>query len=204
MRSGKSFIRVQVKTVGIESAVDSMLKLQSPTNRKRALMLGAIDANDEIRKYYQAHGRTLWLNPALPTHGTGRRVTQWWRHIETAWQVKSIVGNRATLENDAIGFSHKITGGTIRAKRKKFLTIPIDPRAHGLTAKEFSQKVSPLFRVKNILAMQEDDGTVKGIFALKKSVTQKPWPNALPPEPQYVNAFLAGVLDSLIADIENT
>lgn len=200
--NGKSFIQIQVKTVGMDSALNSILKLQSAVVRKRALQAGAIEANDEIRKHYQSKGRSLWVNNALPTHGAGRKLTQWWRHVETGWAVKSVVGTRSTIENDTIGLSHKVTGGTIRAKRKKFLTIPIDPRAHGLRAKDFQRNIAPLFRVKNILAMQESDGRVKGIYALKKSVTQAPWPNALPPEQGYTAAFVDGVTQVLMDEIE--
>ena len=100
------------------------------------------------------------------------------------------------------GFSHKITGGTISAKRKKFLTIPIVPEAHGLSAKTYSKTIKPLFRVKNLLVQSEPDGKIKPIFVLKKSVTQAPWKGALPPENTYLDAFAAGVLDTLIAESE--
>ena len=108
-----------------------------------------------------------------------------------------------TFSNAAIGLAHKVTGGTIRAKRRKFLTIPIVPKAHGLRAKDYSRTISPLFRVKGVLA-EKDEGSETGIrpvYVLKKSVTQKPWANALPPEASYVDALIDTALDYII-DVE--
>lgn len=202
MNVGKSFVRIDVKTSGINEAVSSMLKLQSPQTRKQAIAAGAGDAEVVVQRYYNQRGRNLWTNGTGPTHGPGRRVTQWWRGTED-WIVTKATSTGAVLENSHIGLSHKITGGVIRAKRKKFLTIPIHPQAHGLTAKQFSRSISPLFRVKNALMMAgENDGKPVPVFALKKSVNQSPWPNALPPEDSYTTAFMTGVLDELIRQAE--
>jgi len=204
MNIGKSFIKVRVS--GLDTTVADVLKLQNLTVRKIAILAGAMDANQALKNYYAAKGQPFWVNPALPTHGPGRQKSQWWRQTETRWHVQSHNSKSALIENDTIGLSHKITGGTISAKRKKFLTIPVDPLAHNQSAKDFSRNVSPLFRVKNILAYTVDDGnggkTIKPAYVLKKSVTQAPWPGALPPEQNYVNAFMNGVLDSLMQQIE--
>jgi hypothetical protein len=203
MNSGQSFIRVTV--TGLDKTTASILKLQDVNTRKIAILAGAMDANQEIKNYYAAKGQPFWTNPALPTHGPGRQSSQWWRGTETRWFIKSTTAKGALIENDTVGLSHKITGGTITAKRKKFLTIPVVPEAHNQSAKDFSRNVSPLFRVKNILAYSVDDGsggkTIKAAYVLKKSVTQKPWPGALPPEQGYVNAFMAGILESLMQQI---
>lgn len=203
MRTGNSFLRVNVSTSGLNQALSSMLKLQSPQLRRKAIAAGAHEAETVVQAYYQNRGRNLWTNGVGPTHGPGRRVTQWWRGTEE-WTVKSSNQSGAILENDHIGLSQKITGGTIRAKRKKFLTIPIHPQAHGLTAKQFSRTITPLFIVKGVLAMAgENDGDKPiGVYVLKKSVTQKAWPNALPPENSYTTAFMDGVVESLMRDIE--
>lgn len=191
---------------GLESTTQDILKLQNINVRKLAILAGAKDANQEIKNYYAAKGQPFWINPALPTHGPGRQKSQWWRGTEARWFIKSSTAKGATIENDTIGLSHKITGGTITAKRKKSLTIPVIPEAYNQSAKDFSRNVSPLFRVKNILAYSVDDGsggkTIKAAYVLKKSVTQAPWPGALPPEQSYTNAFIAGVLESLIEQID--
>jgi addiction module HigA family antidote len=93
--------------------------------------------------------------------------------------------------------------GTIRVKRKKFLTIPVDPRAHGLTAKTFSRTIAPLFAAKGMLMfVDEQTADVKAAYALKKSITQRPWPGALPPEASYLDAFLDSALDNLLTAFE--
>ena len=204
MKTGKSYIRLDIKTTGLNEAIQDVLKLQSVNVRKIAILAGAMDANQEIKNYYAAKGQGFWVNPALPTHGAGRQKSQWWRNTETRWNVKSHTSKGAVIENDTIGLSHKITGGTITAKRRKSLTIPIDPRAHNVKARDFSRTVSPLFRVKNCLAIKDDNAPngIRPIYALRKSVTQAPWTGALPPEQGYVEAFMAGIVDSIISQIE--
>jgi hypothetical protein len=41
------------------------------------------------------------------------------------------------------------------------------------------------------------------VFALKRSITQKPWPGALPPENLYTEAFADAALESIISQMEN-
>ena len=204
MQSGKSFVSVSIKATGLNEAKLAALSLASRSSRKSAVEVGALAALDSIRGYYATYGRDRWINPTLPTHGPGRVPTQWWRSTQTGWFMGRATANGVRFSNSTIGLAHKITGGTIRAKRKKFLTIPITPRAHGMTAKRYSQTISPLFRVKGVLAEATDDGGINPVFALVKSVTHKPWPGALPPEDSYLTAFANGVLDSLAAEMMTT
>lgn len=197
MQSGKSFIRASIKLVNFDETRTAVLQIASPAQRKIAIEEGSIAAIYAIRTYYSSRGRNMWLNLALPTHGAGRKPTQWWRSVANGWTDSPATSTSVTFSNATIGFAHKITGGTISAKRKKFLTIPVDPRAHGLTAKNFAANVLPLFRVKNALMAAEKDGTISPIYALKKSVTHAPWPGALPPEQSYVDPFLDAALESL-------
>lgn len=197
MQTGKSFVRASVRLANFDETMAAVLRLASPAQRKIANESGSIAAIYAIRSYYAGHGRNLWLNLALPTHGSGRKPTQWWRSVANGWTDSPATSAGVTFSNATLGLAHKITGGTITAKRKKLLTIPIDPRAHGLSAKSFAATVLPLFRVKNALMAAEKDGTITPVYALKKSVTQKPWPGALPPERSYVEPFLDAALESL-------
>lgn len=199
-------MKVVITTSGIDPVKSAMIKLQSATVRKIAILSGAQDALEVVTKYYNSQGSTLWENPSLPTHGAGRRKTQWWRHIPNSWGVTGASGSGVTLRSKGvIGFSHKVTGGTITAKRKKFLTIPIVPEAHGLTAKTYSRTIAPLFVVKGALAQADENSQtgIKPVFVLKKSVTHKPWRGALPPEKSYLDAFANGALESIIAQLES-
>jgi hypothetical protein len=195
-------IKTTITVTGLDKVTSSMLALQSADVRRRAINAGANDALSVVKKYYGVGGSALWSGTG-PTQGAGRKKTQWWRKVESNWSVASTSTTGATLSNiNTDGFSHKITGGTISAKRAKYLTIPIVPEAHGLSAKTYSKTIKPLFRVKNLLVQEEKDGKIKPIFVLKKSVTQKAWKGALPPEKTYLDAYAAGVLDTLIAESE--
>jgi hypothetical protein len=197
-------MKITISTSGIDQVKTSMIRLQSPAVRKIAVLSGAQDALEAVTKYYDMGGSQMWVNPSLPTHGAGRRKTQWWRKVSNSWSIIGASGSGVTLRSKgADGFAHKVTGGTITAKRKKALTIPLIPEAHGLTAKTYSQTINRLFIVKGVLAEAYDNEKgFRPVFALKKSVTHKPWPNALPPEKSYVDAFLKGALSLIIAEAE--
>ena len=199
-------MKVEITASGIDPVKASMIKLQSATVRKIAVLSGAQDALEVVTKYYAMGGSALWENPSLPTHGAGRKKTQWWRKVEGSWSAISASGSGVTLRSKGVvGFSHKVTGGTIRATRKKFLTIPIVPEAHGLTAATYSRTIAPLFAVKGVLAQADKNSQtgIKPVFVLKKAVTQKAWKGALPPEKSYLDAFANGALESIIAQMEN-
>jgi hypothetical protein len=210
----RPILKVDVTMTGEQSVKLGLIRIAEPAQRKQAVAAGGIAALNVIKGYYQAKGRPFWVNPALPTHGPGRQSstrvwspgrapTQWWRSTDTAWTMKQANTSSVDFVNGTIGLAHKVTGGTIRAKRKKFLTIPIDPRAHGLTAKTFSRTIAPLFAAKGMLMfVDEQTADVKAAYALKKSITQRPWPGALPPEASYLDAFLDSALDNLLTAFE--
>jgi hypothetical protein len=196
-------LKVEIQMTGDQQAKLGLVRLSSPAARRQAIGDGGQAALAVIKGYYQAKGRPFWVNPALPTHGPGRRPTQWWRSTETGWAMRQANSYDVSFQNGTIGLAHKVTGGTIRAKRKKFLTIPVDPKAHGLTAKTFSRTIAPLFQAKGMLLYDDKKtGDVKAAYALKKSITQRPWPGALPPEASYLDAFIDEALDSLIDSFE--
>lgn len=198
-------LKVDVTMTGDQSAKLGFIRIAAPATRKQAVTKGGGAALDVIKGYYAAKGRPFWVNSALPTHGPGRKVTQWWRSTETGWSMRQPNSYTASFVNGTTGLAHKVTGGTIRAKRKKFLTIPVDPRAHGLTAKNFARNIAPLFIAKGMLMfVDEETADVKAAYALKKSITQSPWPGALPPEASYLDAFVNEALDSLINSFEET
>lgn len=199
-----SSLNVNVSITGDRRVKLDLIDLASPAQQKKAVREGGRAALDVIKSYYGTKGRPFWVNPALSTHGPGRKRTQWWRDTETKWFMKQQADSSSvSFENGMIGLAHKVTGGTIRAKRKKFLTIPVDPKAHGLDAKTFARTIAPLFQAKGMLMFADKKtGDVKAAYALKKSITQRPWPGALPPESTYLDAFVNVALDSLIQSFE--
>ena len=199
---GVSAIGIKINVSGLDALKTDIIQSMSPETRKNALKIGAESALIAIKGYYTQTGRSNWLNLSLPTHGPGRKLTDWWKLVESGWSVGNVTSQTATLSNASTGFSHKVTGGVITAKRKKYLTIPIHPTAHGVRARDYSSSISPLFAAKGVLARTEDDGAITPIYALKKSVNQKPWPKALPPEQTYVNAFVDSAVDHILSTLQ--
>lgn len=198
-----SKLNVSVTITGAQEAKLATIRLSAPAHRKQAVSDGGIAALNVIKRYYGSKGRFPWMNTSLPTHGPGRVPTQWWRSTETGWTMRQPNTFSVNFINGTIGLAHKVTGGTIRAKRKKFLTIPVDPKAHGLTAKTFSRTIAPLFQAKGMLMyVDEQTADVKAAYALKRSVTHRPWPGALPPDSSYLDAFVNEALDSLIESFD--
>jgi hypothetical protein len=185
-----------VKTVGVDEATLAVLSMVKPSTRRRAVRVGAKSANDAVKGWYRAKGRKHWAGTG-PTQGPGRKASGWWRGTASKWVIDSATENGAIMSNSHIGLAHKITGGIIRAKRKSFLTIPVHPKAHGLTAAGFSATIAPLFRVKNILAMDGKRGGIKPVFVLKKMVNQNPWPNAMPSDDVFMKPFEEAAVDSI-------
>lgn len=199
---GVSAIGIKINVSGLDALKTDIIQSMSPETRKNALKIGAESALIAIKGYYTQTGRSNWLNLSLPTHGAGRRLTDWWKLVESGWSVGNVTSQTATLSNSSTGFAHKVTGGVITAKRKKYLTIPVHPTAHGVRARDYSSSISPLFAAKGVLARTEDDGAITPIYALKKSVNQKPWPKALPPEQTYVNAFVDSAVDHILSTLQ--
>ena len=195
-------ISVEIYGKGLTETTKDFLNASSAKARKRAMVMASTRALDAIKKYYSDKGRFLWLAKGGPTHGPGRKPTQWWRGVANGWSQTMPTPKRAEFINKAIGFAHKVTGGKITPKRKKMLTIPVIPQAHGLTARTFSKTIAPLFRVKNALVMSTADGGIKPVFALRKSVTQAPWKGALPPSPLFMGPFEEALVDVLVDDLE--
>lgn len=60
-------------------------------------------------------------------------------------------------------------GITIKPKRARMLTIPVNPKAHGKRARDFPDIFRP--RGKNVLAIPAGNGEFEVLFALMESVT---------------------------------
>lgn len=201
MIEGKSFITVKIDTRELDKAAANLIRSVSAPTRIRALTAGAKVARDEIQGYYTTKGRNLWINPALGTHGPGRKKTAFAKFIESGWQVASVNGTTATISNGALGLAHKVTGGTISAKRSKFLTIPLIPQAHDRRASQFKADIGPLFAAKGVLMWKKLDGSITPAYALKKSITHAPWPGSLPPTDDYVLPFIDAAADVIVKEM---
>lgn len=198
----KSFIAVQVQTQQLDAAINRIIRASSLQTRREASQMGANAMLLDIAAFYTKAGRDQWINPALPTHGSGRKLTRWWEGTVRGWSIKSVSSTGAVFSNSTRGLSHKVTGGTITPTKRDYLAIPLIPEAHGMRPREFAnRKRMPLTKVGNVM-MGWDKKQKKNIavYALKKSVRQKPWRMALPPDSVgqgYVNAYLNHILSKL-------
>lgn len=123
--------------------------------------------------------------------------------VARGWSLESFNSGGAVIANDATYYSFKVRGGTIVPKRAKALTIPLIQEARGLRASVYEQNTGHqlfLSKSKNALMEKTDDGKVRSVYALVKSITMGPWPNALPPDELIASAF-AGKYREALAEL---
>jgi hypothetical protein len=120
--------------------------------------------------------------------GSGSSSGWFARQVVEGWQEPRVMSNGVVITNNFGLLSWKITGGTITPKNKKALTIPLVAAAKGVAAPQYPEQ---LFRAGNALCVKLG-ARVKAIYALKKSVTQAPWPGAMPPNEQLQAKFIEG------------
>lgn len=186
---------------GLNEAQAEILALVSPKNRLRANKIGARAAQQALKAYHRTKGRKLWTTPG-PTHGPGRQQSGWYKQVAAAWGTENVTADGASMVNGANYFAHKVRGGEIRAKRVKFLTIPLIPEAHGKTVQQFKEEENVgIFRSKSGKALlMAKKGKVTAVFALKQRVMQKPTPGALPNMPVYLVPFEEAMINAILED----
>jgi len=198
------------------------------------LTVGARGVTSYLKKFYREKDANE-PNKLAP----GRRTHFWNRRIGGNVQAPKSEGTgKVVVAIDGDILPHKIKGGTITAKRSKYLTIPLAPEAYDRRARRFPdlfvikskkgnlllvkpdkssgsvprQKFSAKKEAKRKLpkterpkrenktlglkvperetpTMQEESGFTP-YYLLKKSVTQKPWPNSIPTEQQIKDVFI--------------
>lgn len=156
--------------------------------------------------------------------GPGQRAGEFGSRVARGWFLGAVTKDGATIFNNAEHFAFKVTGGTITPKRAKALTIPLIAEARGLYARDYVRVTGRklfLSKSKNALLERIQQATtgsrgrrgqagastirsspVRAVYALVKSVTQRPWPNAMPPEDELSNAFVSSYKDALIRIIQ--
>lgn len=196
MSVGVTFHLEDYATPGLQR----LLNLLGPEERRDLNAVGAQAAVEGVQDYHrQFDSAGGWFNHALPTWGAGRTRTQWPRDVTRAWARGPISSDKAIIVNAHPHFRHKVEGGTIRGN--PWLTIPIDPRAHGRTTKQFERVTGfRLFRPrgKDVLMFVERKGTpAKTAYALKRSVTHPKWPGALPVDDVFLEPFIKAMAREL-------
>jgi hypothetical protein len=127
----------------------------------------------------------------------GAKRTNFWADVGRSVLQPFVKGFSVIVRINDFRFAQKLYGGVIKAKRVKFLTIPISKQAYDKRVSVFEQETGKrLFRIKskkgNILLVESLDGEIKPHYLLKQSVDQKPNKNALPSDKKIAEAFTKG------------
>lgn len=179
--------------VEIDDQASEMLRVLSDgisgEKRREMMQVGARSALNAAKDYHRGfNAGNRWRGSG--NSGTGK--SKFGAMVTAGWHTGAIDNESATIYNDAPYYRHKVEGGTIKPTRAKFLTIPLIEAARGRTAAEYQATTgSRLFPVKGVLAEKQGDG-IRPVFALRKSVTQRPWPGALPDGEEIGMAFVEG------------
>ena len=178
---------IQVKvnvTDGASPALRSIIAALTGPQAAELSEQGGIAARDVAIKYHREFDQNggwkgkHYLGPAA------NEGSSFGADVALGWSLESFTSGGAVINNDAPFYRHKVTGGTIVPKRAKFLTIPLILEAKGIRAAVYQQNSgNRLFRPKgkNVLMESTGNGGIRAVYALVKSITQGPWPNALPP-----------------------
>ena len=151
----------------------------------KALDSAAEDTVAWLRNYH-VRFRLKWRGS---NYMSGPHSGMFWQEVVRGWQNPRRTGGKITITNTFGLLAWKITGGTIAPMSAKALTIPLIPEAKGLRVAEFeAEEQTPLFRVGNALARRIGK-KLQNVYALSTSVTQAPWPGALPPTEQIKEVF---------------
>lgn len=177
--------------------MDIVVTVQISAELQKSLdRLGGFDAvtaaADGVYRYLiDYHSQMDWRGSNwIPGPNSGEFA----QNVVKGWQPPEIAGDTAKIVNTFGLLSWKVTGGTITPKQAQALTIPLTTAAKGQPAPQFqgmslprhpgtgrfiSRQAAALVRTGNALSLVLD----KQIFpqyALVKSVTQEPWPGAMP------------------------
>lgn len=162
------------------------------------------EMTDYVRQWYTQRGNDYFDNPALPTHGAGRKDTNWAQGIAERWEPGdstpdsfSIIFNEG---GDRYGLALKIKGGTVSATSAKCLTIPIAPEAHGRSVADYERDMGvELFRPRghDTLCYSLPDGTLRAVYKLRYSQFFRPWPEAVPSNEELGNKAIECIIPLL-------
>lgn len=162
-----------------DQARDIAEQLVGPDARQGALKAVQRGVVKQLQSHFARRDKT-------PNRLGGKR-THFWGQIRKATSAGKVTTNRAVVTVADYRFAQKLHGGTIRPKRSKMLAIPIRPEAHGVRPRVLEDRLGIDMFVRSSsgrvwLAGKAPDGSLRVYYVLKKSVTQKADPDALPPE----------------------
>jgi hypothetical protein len=144
---------------------------------------------NELRNRLRSHFLAKDRNE--PNKLNGDR-THFWRQVATSITPRAEVSDEGRSVSVSVtheGFAQRLFGGTIRANKGLYLTIPVSSEAHGRTAStlEKDTSIKLVFVAKPYGGLLIEPPLAKGApvkvhYILKPSVTQEADPTALPDE----------------------
>jgi hypothetical protein len=137
-----------------------------------------------------------WKGPHYISGGVG--ANRFGASVVQAWQTPVFQSAKSFFITNLHPYlAHKITGGEIKPKRVKMLTIPLIAQARGRMAAEFQRSLGvKLFRRGKALSYREGKGKNAKVFnayALSPGVNQAPWPGAMPKQTEIEAKFVEAV-----------
>jgi hypothetical protein len=145
---------------------------QAESNGPLAKVLGRAGAN-ELKKYFRKR------NSANPNKLGGRR-TNFWSAVAASVNSPVSLPGRIVIPITHPAIAQKVYGGTITAKKTKNLAIPIHAAAYGKSPRVFSGLQFAMTGNGVKLLGLRDNGGIRWLYVLKKSVTQGRDDEALP------------------------
>jgi hypothetical protein len=101
--------------------------------------------------------------------------------VEKRVGIASMTDSGARIEIADPRFVHRITGGTVTAKRVKFLAIPLNAEAYAMSGKGSLREAASGMVVRfPFLGYQSMGGDFRKMFLLCRSVTHSPHPDEAP------------------------
>ena len=179
------------------SIIEDITEFLKPAQMVEVNRVAGTSSIAALRTYHHEFDKKgEWMNPSLPTHGPGRVSSRFGESITGGWGINEARAEGVLIVNGMGLLAHKITGGVITPTKAKALTIPLIPEAHGVLARNYPAK---LFRNPKETVLMEtlENGEARPVYALRKSVTQKPIPGAMPPEDVYLNPFIDKLVEQL-------
>jgi len=155
---------------------------------------GGILARQEIQRHYFEKGKN-------ERNRLGGKRTNFWAEVGRSVAAPEIQRTSIKIAVTHPAIRQKVEGGTIKAKKAKYLTIPIHPDAHGKRARVLAEELGlELFPITSkggslLLVSADPDGGITPYYVLKKEVTQDPWPGSLPEERKVQEAAERGMVE---------
>lgn len=160
-----------------DTATADMKRILAAMRKPRA---GLAAAGRAMRNFLVKHFRGL--DKSNPTGMPGARRAHFWLDVARSVNNPEITDQSVSVTVSDPRAGYRLFGGTITAKRAKFLTIPVIGEAYGRRASTFEAETGhQLFPLGASLAYRDGKGTPPIVaYLLRRSVTKGPEPDKQP------------------------